>query len=121
MTDTAIPPCGPERDRLVAQAMGWGWCGNGEDGWCYTSAMRKVLRPSTCDADALAALEAWRLGNGICSYAVASPDPDDPGFRVCMWYSTDGKSVAGCEGTAPTLRDAATAALVRWRNERSNA
>ena len=118
MTDATIPPCGPERDRLVAEAVGWK---HHDREWPWNPVTLQYFSPSQSDADALAALEAWRLGNGICSYAVASPDPDDPGFRVCMWYSTDGKSVAGCEGTAPTLRDAATAALVRWRNERSNA
>lgn len=134
MTNLEIPPCGPERDRLVAEAVGWDEVSDGLGGTLWVDAANKPtgyyspnamgkagrpFRPSQSDADALAALEAWRTGNGICSYAVASPDPVDPGFRACLWYSADGQSVADCEASAPTLRDAATAALVRWRNERS--
>ena len=114
-TDPPMPPCGPERDRLVAEAVGWSI----PHPLIVVDGEQSMRAPSTSDADALAALEAWRTGNGICSYAVASPDPVDPGFRACLWYSADGQSVADCEASAPTLRDAATAALVRWRNERS--
>ena len=117
--DTPIPPCGPERDRLVAEAVGWEFFTLGGKSWCSIGVTGRAMLPSQSDSDALAALEAWRMGNGICAYAVASPDPDDPEFCVCLWYSADGKSVADCEASAPTLRDAATAALVRWRNERS--
>ena len=107
-TDPLMPPCGPERDRLVAEAVGWTWVE-------YADAI--VVRcPSSSDPDALAALEAW---------ADAAPPGEDRGYTlhrhgtgrrvVELWQSKRRATY----GHGDTLRDAATAALVRWRNERS--
>ena len=106
MTDNVIPPCGPERDRLVAEAVGWTWVE-------YADAI--VVRcPSSSDADALAALEAW------CAAMEWTR-----GFAHHRWgrkmhsvglYSS---GLLVSQAIEATLADAATAALVRWRNERS--
>ena len=122
MTDATIPPCGPERDRLVAEAVGWEWAVRWEDAW--DAEADKSRYPSTSDADALAALEAWRLV-GCRGVVIQSPvdlrDDDGYGPYCAEWEVTldyRGGSLVTVS-VAPTLADAATAALVRWRNERS--
>ena len=126
MTNLEIPPCGPERDRLVAEAVGWKEVSDGLGGTLWVDAANKPtgyyspnamgkagrpFRPSQSDADALAALKAWKeqeIGRHVTV---------DIGHcvHVCL-YEPDRFSAFG---QAPTLRGAATAALVRWRNERS--
>ena len=129
MSETSLPPCGPERDRLVAQAVGWAypeqhrkvvvsdrvWPDTGEAQWHYEGDDKPIALewrcPSSSDADALAALEAWKeqeIGRHVTV---------DIGHcvHVCL-YEPDRFSAFG---QAPTLAGAATAALVRWRNERS--
>ena len=65
MTDDApIPPCGPERERLVAEAVGWKFFTLGTDSWCSPGVMGRVFRPSQSDADALAALADPYDGGG---------------------------------------------------------
>ena len=111
MTDNVIPPCGPERDRLVAEAVGWANVDLFEYLAVWDSLARCVRRPSQSDPDALAALKAWKeqeIGRHVTV---------DIGHcvHVCL-YEPDRFSAFG---QAPTLAGAATAALVRWRNERS--
>ena len=139
MSDSTIPPCGPERDRLVAEAVGWKEVSDGLGGTLWVDAANKPtgyyspnamgkagrpFRPSQSDADALAALEAWRLV-GCRGVVIQSPvdlrDDDGYGPYCAEWEVTldywGGSLVT--VSVAPTLADAATAALVRWRNERS--
>lgn len=111
MTNLEIPPCGPERDRLVAEAVGWEFFTLGGKSWCSIGVTGRAMLPSQSDADALAALKAWKeqeIGRHVTV---------DIGHcvHVCL-YEPDRFSAFG---QAPTLAGAATAALVRWRNERS--
>ncbi len=116
MTNLEIPPCGPERDRLVAEAVGWEFFTLGGKSWCSIGVTGRAMLPSQSDSDALAALEAW---------ADAAPPGEDRGYTlhrhgtgrrvVELWQSKRRATY----GHGDTLRDAATAALVRWRNERS--
>ena len=104
-TPAPLPPCGPERDRLAAEAVGWEWPATVAIGPETT----RVRYPSTTHADALALLEAW----------VEAWEPGSRKYRIERWV--DGHfSVylwpVGFEWTAchgPTLGDAATAAAIR--------
>ena len=112
MTDNVIPPCGPERDRLVAEAVGWTWVE-------YADAI--VVRcPSSSDPDALAALEAWcKLVPGRAVSIDLYFLPDGGTMCSCWDHADPDNDMSPYVGRGFTLRDAATAALVRWRNERS--
>ena len=116
MTNLEIPPCGPERDRLVAEAVGWEFFTLGGKSWCSIGVTGRAMLPSQSDSDALAALEAWRtVPDTIRSYVLSAPNIIDPEWRLSLDTDFDELTRA----SAPALRDAATAALVRWRNERS--
>ena len=116
MTNLEIPPCGPERDRLVAEAVGWEFFTLGGKSWCSIGVTGRAMLPSQSDADALAALEAWRtVPDTIRSYVLSTPNIIEPEWRLSLGTDFDEWTRA----SAPTLCDAATAALVRWRNERS--
>ena len=115
-TDPLMPPCGPERDRLVAEAVGWKFVTLGTDSWCSPGVMGRVFRPSQSDADALAALEAWAEKGARWYTHNRWPSGR---HEVTLYPVGRINEVGAYQVEAPTLRDAATAALVRWRNERS--
>ena len=110
MTDNAIPPCGPLRDRLVAEAVGWEWMKHVNIAWDAETA--DTRRPSTCDADALAALKAWKFRGTARTVAI------EFNCDGSVWVELFEEDAFTCAHVS-TLADAATAALVRWRNERS--
>lgn len=115
MSETSFPPCGSERDRLVAQAVGWEW----DEAWSIVwdnsapgpAAFPLDRYPSSSDPDALAALEAW---------VDAAERGEDRGYQlhrqgtgrrlVHIWRSNH----PAVYGAGDTIRDAATAALARW-------
>jgi len=102
MSETSLPPCGPERDRLVAQAVGWEWPATVAIGLEAT----RLRYPSTIDADALAALEAWKAED------IGRHVTVDLGYNVTVRLIESDRRAAFGQG--PALRHAATAALVRW-------
>ena len=115
MTNETIPEPGPARDRLAAKVVGWEVRvpirGRGGLAFDLTFGYRY---PSTENADALAALEAWRLKDeGRRSWQLASPDPDHGRWTVALWWLTDDEFPVSAESTdQPTLPSAATAALL---------
>lgn len=103
---------GPLLDRLVAEAVGWGWAGKiGYD--CAAAVDRQefcevLRRPSQNDADAIAALEAARkrIGGG-CFYKIVR-------WSSGTWwvqFASDG--IFG--GDADTLPLAACRAILAWK------
>lgn len=110
MTDIEIPPPGPARDRLVAEAVGWGWIDKVAAAHDYAKNMWYF--PSTSDHDALAALDAW-WGNEGRWYVVRRWKHDD-GVSVTLYDGVGSMPF----GSAPTLREAASAALARWALDR---
>ena len=116
-TDPLMPPCGPERDRLVAEAVGWANVDLFEYLAVWDSLARCVRRPSQSDPDALAALEAWAEKGARWYTHNRWPSGR---HEVTLYPVGRINEVGAYQVEAPTLRDAATAALVRWRNERSD-
>lgn len=118
MPDAPLPPCGPERDRLAALAVGW------TDVWQqryhrHTECVNHGVRPgkpgreavphySTINADALALLEAWVEAGEPGSRKYRIERWVDGHFSVYLWPV--GFEWAACHG--PTLRDALTAAVI---------
>ena len=124
MSETSLPPCGPARDRLVAELLGWTAVGMERDhrhtecvdfGVAPGDSHRKPIPSySTSDADALAALKAWKAKTQGSVNIILDSAPD-AAFVALEDFEGDVLLYAN----RPTLADAATAALVRWRNERS--
>ena len=108
MTDVEFPPPGPARDRLVSEMLGWKWHGV----LCWDGP--KIRCPSLIDADALAALEAWRQGGPLRNYRILSPMGLTLDWSVTLFVH----DALAAEWDAPTLCDAASAALARWALDR---
>lgn len=118
MPDAPLPPCGPERDRLAAEAVGWTAVGQ-ERYHRHTESVNHGVRPgkpgreavphySTNNADALALLEAWcHVADGTRSYGHSRYSR---GVSAVMLFK-DGVTVV--VASAPTFADAATAAVIR--------
>lgn len=135
MTDTTeIPEPGPARDQLVAEVVGWVEVPDGMGGTLWVNAADKPtgyytpnsmgragnpFRPFEVSADALAALEAWRVGKAGRYYLIESPDwPESRGVDAECFAAVLGEG-GSCVARhyAPTLRAAATAALIATRRD----
>jgi hypothetical protein len=99
-----LPPCGPERDRLAAHAVGWEWPATVAIGPETT----RVRYPSTTDADALALLEAWVTTTAATTRGYGHNRYEGAGHVVTLFKN--GNPVAWAN--TPTLGDAATAAVI---------
>lgn len=100
-----LPPCGPERDRLAAEAVGWmHW----DCSWPWHPQRMQYLAPSTTDADALALLEAWATTTAAATRGYGHNRYEGAGHVVTLFKN--GNPVAWAN--APTLGDAATAAVI---------
>ena len=105
MPDAPLPPCGPERDRLAAHAVGWEWPATVAIGPETT----RVRYPSTTDADALALLEAWVTTTAATTRGYGHKRFD--GMTGHVVTLTKNRVLVAYAG-APTLGDAATAAVI---------
>ena len=103
-TPAPLPPCGPERDRLAAHAVGWmHW----DRSWPWHPQRMQYLAPSTTDADALALLEAWATTPAATTRGYGHNRYEAAVHVVTLFKNM----VLVAYATAPTLGDAATAAV----------
>ena len=70
----------------------------------------RLRTPSTTDADALALLEAWCVSGKARGYRVDRYEGSGAGYLVVLYATLSMRVVARAE--APTLGDAATAAVI---------
>lgn len=101
-----IPECGPARDRLVAEVVGWVF--DEATDICWDKFLMRS--PSTTPADALAALEAWNAAGATRGYRIDRYGGEKPRYRVQL-YPLPTMSGSVCT-EAPILPAAATAALL---------
>lgn len=114
-----LPPPGPERDALVATALGcttWlenCWCRNDQGAvkaWGRASH-NAACECSTTDAGAIAALEAWRKAGHGRWYCISSPgDEISADFEVHL--NEECPEWDQFCSLAPTLGDAASRSII---------
>lgn len=103
-TPAPLPPCGPERDRLAAHAVGWEW----PVPFALWPEPTRVRYPSTTDADALALLEAWATTTAATTRGYGHNRYEGAWHVVTLIKN----GVLVVTTAAPTLGDAATAAVI---------
>ena len=106
--ETMNPPCGPARDAFVAKALGCTTWITPNGCHCLPKLQHDAscMDCSTLPGPAIEALEAWRTAYYGRSYRITSTPS---GVTVVLFANTGRKKPAGC---APTLPDAATAAIL---------
>lgn len=110
-----LPPPGPERNAMVARALG---CTTWTDDGCECPDWPHMAadRSSTTNAGAIAALEAWRNwrnGQSLRNYRVFSPMGENAEWEVTLFLH----DTVTADMSAPTLGDAASAALIAAAGE----
>lgn len=104
-----IPEPGPDRDRLVAEVVGWEW----SDLWgCAVDSAGLARMPERDSADALAALLAWKARVKGTVTIIFDSMPDTTYVRL-----EDPRGAILADANDDTLPAAATTALLQTKGE----